>query len=218
VIAAGERLGEKKARLAGWRTQLAQAKAEYESVFWDEAHGYYRYTPGPTDQQDTVLLGTFFAQHLAERAGLPDLVDPARYRRQLTGTYDLFVSRKDAQGRLLGAPNMALPSDVANFPYIYSLLGPRFETEVWPSVNYATAAAYYVAGRRFSDGSLKRDGLELAEAVATQIWDVPENGFQFDAPIGWRLTRTDQYTYPAFESNLAVWEVLNAIQPVSVPS
>ncbi|MFK0287545.1 GH116 family glycosyl-hydrolase [Streptomyces sp. NPDC090499] len=218
VIDAGRQLGEVPTRLTAWQARLDRAKAEYESVFWDAAHHYYRYTPGPTATQDSVLLATFFAQHLAERAGLPDLVDPAHYQRQLACTYSLFVSRTDAQGRLLGAPNMALPADVPSFPYVHPYLGTRFETEVWPSANYATAAAYYAAGRRFGDAALQQDGLEMAGAVATQIWQVPENGFQFDAPIGWNQARTDHYTYPAFESGLAAWEVLDAIQPVKIPS
>jgi non-lysosomal glucosylceramidase len=98
-----------------------------------------------------------------------------------------------------------------------TFLGTRFETEVWPSVNYFTGATYYDAGQRFHDAELRRDGVELGTAVSTQIWQVEENGFMFDAPIGWDQSRTDLYTYPAFESNLAVWELINSIKPVHVP-
>jgi hypothetical protein len=93
-------------------------------------------------------------------------------------------------------------------------LGTRFETDAWPSVNYFAGASYYEAGRRFRDGQLRRDGIQLGRAVSTQIWRVDDNGYMFDAPIGWDQERTDHYTYPAFESNLAVWELINSIKPL----
>src|SRR5262249_38560540 len=120
IIATAQRLGDDASQ---WRDDLAQAKSEYESVFWGAAHQYYRYTPGPTDANDSVLLGTFFAQHLAERAGLPDVVDPAHYRTQLKTQYPLFASHTDSQGRPLGAPNMALPPGETSFPYV-GFVGP----------------------------------------------------------------------------------------------
>jgi non-lysosomal glucosylceramidase len=208
IIATAQRLGDDAST---WRGDLAQAKTEYESVFWDAAHSYYRYTPGPTETDDSVLLGTFFAQHLAERAGLPDVVDPEHYRLQLKTQYPLFASRADSQGRPLGAPNMALPPGETTFPYV-GFVGPRFEQEVWPSVNYFTGATYYAAGSRFHDDELKRDAVALGTAVSTQIWQVDENGFMFDAPIGWNQSRADHYDYPAFESNLAVWDLLDAMR------
>jgi hypothetical protein len=70
------------------------------------------------------------------------------------------------------------------------------------------------AGRRFHDAELRREGIELGTAVARQIWDVEGNAFRFDAPIGWNQSRADHYTYPAFESDLAVWELINAIKPL----
>jgi uncharacterized protein (DUF608 family) len=214
IIATAKRLGEHTA-VDRYAVELAQAKAEYEAVFWDDAHQYYRYTPGPNATTDSVLLATFFAQHLAEQSGLPDLVNPAHYQAQLKATYPLFMGRRDAQGRLLGAPNMALPPDVSTFPY-RGFLGFRDEQEVWPSVNYVIGASYYHAGKRFGDPELRADGIQMGSAVATQIWQVDGNGFQFDAPIGWNQDRTDHYTYPAFESDLGIWELINAIKPVRV--
>ena len=217
MIATSKKLGEPATARAGLENDLTQAKAEYESVFWDEAHQYYRYTPGPTPTYDTVLLSTFFAQHLAERAGLPDLINVDRYRRQLKTQYSLFVSRRDADGKLLGAPNMALPPGQDTFPYV-GFVGTRDETEVWPSVNYFTGATYVDAGQRFHDAALRRQGIELGSAVAAQIWDDEDNSFRFNAPIGWNQARTDHYTYPAFESNLASWELINAIKPLHLPA
>jgi len=92
------------------------------------------------------------------------------------------------------------------------------EQEVWPSVNYVMGATYYDAGQRFRDPRLRRQGIQLGAAVSTQIWRVEEKGFQFDAPLGWNQSRTDHYDYPAFESDLAVWDLINAIQPVHIPT
>jgi non-lysosomal glucosylceramidase len=214
LIASGRQLGSEHGAVLGWRQQLSQARAEYELTFWDANHGFYRYTPGPTTTDDSVLLATFFAQHLAEEAGLPDLIDPRHFRQQLKSQFPLFMTHQDAAGRSLGAPNMALPSDVSEFPYV-GFVGPRFEQEVWPSVNYVTAATYVMAGRRFNDAELLRDGLRLGELVSDQIWKVPENGFMFNAPIAWNQSRADHYDYPAFESNLAVWDLVDSLLPVS---
>ena len=48
--------------------------------------------------------------------------------------------------------------------------------------DFNAAATYYQAGVRFGDSALEQDGIRMASAVATQIWDVPSNGFRFDAP------------------------------------
>jgi uncharacterized protein (DUF608 family) len=213
VIAAGRQLGQPASNIATWSSQLAAAKAEFEKTFWDPAHGFYRYTPGPTPSADSVLLGTFFAQSLAEQVGLPDLVDPAHYRTQLVGEYSQFMSRRDGQGRLIGAPNMILPPGQTTWPLV-GALGPYEETEVWAGSDFNAAATYYQAGARFGDPDLERDGIAMASAVATQIWDVPSNGFRFDAPEAWNEATTTLYRYPVYARPLAVWDVLNAIRPL----
>ena len=215
ISAAGKRLGESRATLASWSSQLAAAKAEYESTFWNPDHHYYRYTPGPTTDNDSVLLATFFAQHLAERAGLPDLVNVAHYREQLTTQTALFASQRDAAGRDIGSPNMALPPGSTGFPYV-GFAGTTYEDGVWPTVNYFVGADYVTASERFKDPQLKREGIALGSAVATQVWQVDENGYQFNTPLQWNKTDAGRWIYPAFESNLASWELINAIKPVRV--
>ncbi|MFF1571380.1 GH116 family glycosyl-hydrolase [Leifsonia sp. NPDC058292] len=217
ISAAGKQLGGSRTTLTTWKTQLVAAKAEYEATFWNPDHQYYRYTPGPTADNDSVLLATFFAQHLAERAGLPDLVNVAHYRQQLATQTSLFTSLTDSAGRPIGSPNMALPPGSTSFPYV-GFAGTTFENGVWPSVNYFMGATYVDAAKRFRDPALRQNGISLGTAVATQIWQVDENGYQFNAPIQWNKSDAGRWIYPAFESNLASWELLNAIKPVRASS
>ena len=217
ISAAGRKVGESRATLSNWDSQLKAAKTEYEATFWNPDHGYYRYTPGPTANNDSVLLATFFAQHLAERAGLPDLIDPAHYRQQLTSQIPLFAPLSDPQGRPLGSPNMALPPGSTSFPYT-GFAGPIFENGVWPSVNYAAGATYIDAAKRFKSPQLYQNGISLGTGVATQIWQVNELGYQFNAPIDWNKNDASRWIYPSFVSNLASWDLINAIKPVRIPT
>ena len=75
MIASGKITGERPEILAKWETAAAAAKAEFESVFWDPTNNWYRYTEYTTGS--AVHLDTLFAQHVAERFGLPR---PARYQ------------------------------------------------------------------------------------------------------------------------------------------
>ncbi|NEN04942.1 hypothetical protein G3T36_03570 [Diaminobutyricibacter tongyongensis] len=215
ISAAGKSVGESKATLATWNAELKAAKTEYEATFWNADHQYYRYTPGPTANNDSVLLATFFAQHLAERAGLPDLVDTSRYRLQLKSQIALFQSKLDSQGREIGSPNMGLPPGSTGFPYL-GFAGTTYEDGVWPTVDYFVGATYVDAAKRFKDTGLRAEGLDLGSAVATQVWQVNENGYQFNTPLQWNKSDAGRWIYPAFESNLSSWELLNAIKPVTI--
>jgi non-lysosomal glucosylceramidase len=132
---------------------------------------------------------------------------------QLLDEYSTFMSRRDRAGRLIGAPSMVLPTGVTSWPAI-GPFGLTEETEVWPGVGFTAAAIYYSAGARFADPALEQDGIKMAAAVAAQIWDVPSNGFRFDAPEAWHEDTTSLYRYPAYAQSLAVWDLLDAIQPI----
>ncbi|MEN2739631.1 GH116 family glycosyl-hydrolase [Microbacterium sp. X-17] len=216
ISAAGKKLGVSRETLTKWSGQLKAAKAEYEATFWNPDHQYYRYTPGPSADNDSVLLATLFAQHLAERAGLPDLVDPVHYRQQLITQTGLFASQADAQGNKIGSPNMALPPGSTGFPYT-GFAGTTYEDGVWPTVNYFMGATYVDAAKRFGSAQFRQTGIDLGSAVATQIWNVDSNGYQFNAPLQWNKADSGRWIYPAFESNLASWELINAIKPVNIP-
>lgn len=217
ISAAGTKMAESPQTLSQWASQLGAAKSEYEATFWNPDHGYYRYTPGPTAHNDSVLLATFFAQHLAENAGLPDLVDPGHYRQQLTTQIGLFAPNSDSSGNPIGSPNMALPPGSSGFPYT-GFAGSTYENGVWPTVNYVIAATYVDAATRFRNSDFRQEGLGLGSSVATQIWQVKANGYEFNAPLQWNKDDAGQWIYPAFESNLASWDLINAIKPVRIPT
>ena len=210
VIDTGERLGRPAASLSALKRDLSRAKSEFEQLFWDPVHHVYRYTPGPTPTADTVMLDTFFAENVAEQLRLPDLIDPQRMKEQLTDEYAPFLSKVDARGRLLGAPNMILPAGVKTWPDV-GPFGLAEEPEVWSGTNYEVASTYYNAGVRFRDPLLEREGMDMARAIADQIWEVPGNGFAFDPPEAWNEDTTDLYRYPNYARAMSVWDLIEAI-------
>lgn len=216
MVKAGRRLGEDKATVTAWQQAFDRARTEFEDVFWDDANQWYRYTEYP--KGSAVHLDTFYAQHVAERLGLPDLVDPRRYRAQLTRHYARFTADRDAEGNLLGARTMALPDGVTQWPALSSILGvaePRQEIAVFTGTNYFAGATYLAAGARFHDAALRRHGIEMASAVSHQVWCVDENGFAFDTPEAYGTSNAAIYSYPAYERALAVWDTLDAIDSLA---
>jgi uncharacterized protein (DUF608 family) len=213
MIATAEWLGDRSGAISTWTSTLRDAKADYEATFWNPDHGYYRYTPGPGDDDDAVLLATLFAQNLAERSGLPDLIDLDRYRQHLLTVTRLSTSELDAGGRPIGYPTMSLPTGATDYPYVGSL-GLVFEKGVWPAVNEIAGTNCIRAANRFGDNALRMFGLQLGTAVSLQIWEVAENGYAFNAPIQWNMTNAGEYIYPSFETDLAIWELLDAIKPL----
>jgi uncharacterized protein (DUF608 family) len=101
---------------------------------------------------------------------------------------------------------------------ITSLFGvsmTRQEVDAWTGTNYFVASTYYNAGVRFNDKELKTEGLNTATAVANQLWKVDRNGFVFDPPEAWNHENVDFYTYPRYERPLSLWDLIDAIQPLS---
>ena len=206
-IATGEQLSEDMPYVIELRTELEAAKFEFEATFWNPVQQYYRFTNGGP-YLDSILVDSFFAQHIAEDLGLPDLVNPTRHRAQLALHYK--ASRRYSDGEMIGAPMLVQPGGLespnGNLP-------PE-SSWVWPGSAWAAAADYYATGKRFNDPTLKSYGAELGSAVATQIWLRAENGFQFDPPCGWSDSGTDVYNYPAYSHAMAVWGLMHAIKPL----
>ncbi|MCZ0997509.1 GH116 family glycosyl-hydrolase [Streptomyces mirabilis] len=216
MIKAGRRTGEDKATVTAWQRAFDRARTEFEDVFWDGTNQWYRYTE--YTKGSATHLDTFYAQHVAERLGLPDLVNLRRYRTQLTQHYARFTADRTADGRLLGARTMVLPDGVTEWPALSSILGvaaPRQEVAVFTGTNYFAAATYLLAGARFHDTDLREHGVEMASAVSTQIWSEDENGFAFDAPEAYGPSNAAVYSYPAYERVLAVWDTLDAIESLA---
>lgn len=207
MIAAGEQLGEDPGILAQWRDQLAKSRSAYEDVFWNDDAGYYRYTL-PQDGADEVLIGTLFPQYLAERAGLPDIVDTARYKRHLESMFPLVA--QDNGPKLVG-----LPDGTEEYP----LPGPQglvYEPNVVVGAAYSSAANYIAAGARFDDPALTESGLRLARATIDQVWNTPANGYEFNTPYLYSSEDPSKWIYPSFENNLAIWQIVHAFRAGAV--
>lgn len=215
MIEAGKQVGEESETIGQWKHELASGKEEVETVFWDPKQRWYRYTEYV--EGSATLVDTFLAQHVAERLGLSDLVDLSHYREELTLHYGAFMTHRDKRGELVGPSNMILPSGVSTWPLLINLFGMHTaiqEPEVWSSTGYLGAATWYHAGERFADPQLKSEGIEMGVAVANQIWKYDENGFAFDAPLGWKSYNVALYTYPGYSSPLGIWDLIDAIKPV----
>jgi uncharacterized protein (DUF608 family) len=214
TIEAGKRQGSEASNPDALISELREGKAEFEKTFWDPVHGYYAYTIYPVTGKTSTLLDTFFAQHIAERLRLPDLVDPDHYRKQLSGTYSAFMSWSDRDGKPVGAPNMLAGRGVKEWPML-GVLGSVQEEGVWPGVNYFVASTYVAAGKRFGSRTLIGDGISMGSAVATQAWFSRKNGYAFNVPMSWDRADTTWYIYPAYERELAIWDLMESIKPFS---
>jgi uncharacterized protein (DUF608 family) len=206
--------------VAAYRAQLEASQQAYEDVFWRD--GYYRYTLGPQGREDdvdtdTVLVITHFAQHLAELAGLPDLIDADHYREHLMTTAAWFTPRLDAAtSEPTGAINLALAPTTPGYPLLGSM--PVYEESVWPGANWVSAAVSVGAARRFDEPALRQDAVGLATAVAHQAWFTEANGYAFNVPFQWGGTDVGDYIYPNFVTQGAVWLALDAVGPVTIPA
>lgn len=202
VIASGELLGEDAAQIAEWKSQLTQGKADYERLFWNAENGYFRYTL-PQEGVDTVMINTLLPQYLAERAGLPDLIDLQKYRQHLHSMYPLVAGPRGP--RLVG-----LAEGVETYPLVGGQ-GLVYEPNVLPGAAYAAAANYVSAGRRFGDQELVDQGLSLAQSTAGQLWDTAANGYEFNTPYLYSEASPSRWIYPSFENNLSIWQLIDAL-------
>ncbi|MDR2566346.1 MAG: hypothetical protein LBC97_09910 [Bifidobacteriaceae bacterium] len=215
AIASGTSLGESDAVLAEWREDARLARDEFERVFWDSENEWYRYTEYPDGTGSAVLLSSFFAQHVAEQVGLPDVVDPGHYRAHLASVKAVFGNNTNSAGDPIGASNLEVPIGQPGFPITSALFGDFQANGVWAGANYFAASTYYGAGLRLGDEELKSRGLAYADVIADRIWDTAENGYEFNGPEQWSKNNDQGYTYPGYERLLAVWDALNAISPVT---
>jgi uncharacterized protein (DUF608 family) len=212
---------------------LALAKAEFETIFWNPATGRYRFCDGsggiagkvapipesgnrltkPVQPPDSVFVDAFYAQGIAMQLGLPSLIDLQRARRHLNQVMDIYLSLKDNAGRLTGAP---------------CLLDPQLRTtpmsanevelgECWVGSNYMLAAAAIRVGKKTDDRALAEKGLQLARIMASRTYGDPNDGFAFATPECWFVDADDIYRYPAYSRARAVWQVLDALAPIPAP-
>lgn len=209
MIASGQKVGEAHAQVAAWQSELKAAKAKYEAVFWNAKEGYYRYTL-PQNGADEVMINTLLPQYLAERAGLPDIVDRAHYEQHLKAMYPLVAGAN-------GPKLVGIPAGQADYPFT----GPQghvYEPNVLPGAAYSAAANYVAAGKAFHDPSLTEQGVSMAQAVITQLWDTPSNGYAFDTPYIYSSQTPSRWVYPDFENNLSIWQLVDVLNRPGKPA
>lgn len=211
-VAAGTQLGDDPSYVAGLQADLTLAKAEFEVTLWDPVQNYYRFNVA-SPNGDAAFADTFFAQHLAEQVGLPDLVRQTNHQSELTATYQDFL-RHDSTGALTGAPMLEQPGGLEAPDGYY----PPEVSFVIVGTNYTMAADYYQTGKRYNRPDLEGDAIQLASAVATQTWLNPNNGFQFDPPFGYSDTDPTVYAYPAYSMASSIWDLMDTIKPIASAS
>lgn len=198
MVAAGERMGEDRAVIADFRADLRAAKKDFERLFWVEKGGYYRYTlPEKEGDPQDSMIATFLAQYLAERAELPDVVPLDKYASHLKKTNTFTTGSTDGQGRLLGAQLLGSATGATG--------------SINPMANFSFAANLVSAGKRTRDQELVSEGLTAAGAVAAQLWDVREHGYEFNTPGSYETYDTGSYVYPSWEGNLSVWQLIDVL-------
>lgn len=197
MIASGRLVGEADATVASWEEDLASAKAAFEDLFWLESEGYYRHTLPEPDQPEAgvAMIATFLSQNLAERAGLPDVVDRENYERHLATVYPFFTEGTDGFGA--------------------ALTGSATEPiggQVTPQSVFSFAANAVSAGRFVGDDGLVAIGLEAGEDVARQLWQNEANGYAFNTPsYDAGAAGAGNFLYPGWEGNLAVFQLVDAL-------
>ncbi len=202
MIESGTRVGEDQAVIDGWAADLEAARADFDELFWLEDAGYFRHTlaePGQTEE-GIALIATFLSQRLAEQAGLPDVVNRARYERHLATVYPFFTQGTDHYGAALtGSATEAAGGSV------------------WAQATYAFAAGSISAGRIVGNDALVAQGLEAGADVARQHWGVEANGYMFNTPITYDQgdAGVGTFLYPGWEGNLAVLQIMEALDTPS---
>ena len=205
MIAAGERVGEDPAVVADLEADLVAARSDFDKLFWLEDAGYYRYTlPEPNVVPDQAMIATFLSQQLAERAGLPDVVELQKYARHLKTIRPFVTGSVDAANRPTGAPLLGSATAAPS---------PNVTIEAV----YAFAANMVSAGKRTGDAELVNSGLKTASEVAVQLWEVEDNGYQFNTPSFYESDSVGTFSYPSWEGNLAVWQIFDALRQEADP-
>jgi hypothetical protein len=89
---------------------------------------------------------------------------------------------------------------------------------IWTGANFATGATYINAGKRFHSKTLHDNGIQMASAVASQVWGNLANGLAFDAPESWSIDGgVPNILYPGYERPIAIWDTFNALDPFFPP-
>lgn len=200
AIAAGKMIDADRAYLDDLQEDLDQARLEFETLFWDPVNQYYKFgTAGPF--ATNIFIDAFYADNRAAVLGLEPLVDPNRHRLYWQNHAHKLLTR-DAKGNLSGA----------------AVLGTTDQQSGSGSVNtgsiYSGASDIVRTGRRVGDRKLVRTGIKMGLGVAHQSYYELENSFPFNVPNFYNDENPTSYTYPAYSQVMAIWDLMDAIEPL----
>jgi hypothetical protein len=111
---------------------------------------------------------------------------------------------------------------VTTHPLIGYLFGspetPTQEHMIWVGANCFVGATYK-CGQAVRQPALVADGIQMASAVANQVWGILDNGLAFDAPECWTIDGgVPNILYPGYERPTAIWDTFNALDPFFPPA
>jgi uncharacterized protein (DUF608 family) len=188
------------------KSDLPQAKEEFETLFWDPLD--HHYILGPSTYGNGIFMDSLFAQNVATTLGLPTLVDPVREAEHLRTAYPQEMQER-LEGHLVGPPNM-----VPNSGPVVADQNVIEENEVWPGAAMLNAGAYLQAGQQSQDPTLVNEGLEMAHSLEYWITEDQRLGFLFEAPESWKYTKPFEYRSPSMNRTRSALGVLNTIKPI----
>ncbi|HVV75392.1 MAG TPA: GH116 family glycosyl-hydrolase [Mycobacteriales bacterium] len=187
------------------RSNLAAAKSEFESLFWDPVGHHYKIDAAGS-YGDGIFLSTLFAQHFATSLHLPPLVNRQHEVDQLQTAYPKLMHLKDSAGHEIGPPLV-----VTNGGQPFPTPCANEICEVWQGAAMFAAATYAGEGRRLHLPVLVRDGLRIAHVIEYQTTENTDNGYLFDPPESWYDDSTATYRSPEFNRSRAGIEVLDSL-------
>lgn len=210
--------------LARLRATLVAAKAAYEKAFWTGT--YYR-AASEGRRFDDLFSDTLWPQHHAQLLALPDLAPADHIVSHLRTAARLLKQNKDEAGHVRGAAN-SMRLDGRLYPFVGLPQASTMDVgengfdsrEVWMGANYALAATYIEAGKRFGHADLTEAGVALAKALDHQVYapSSPAKGaYVFNEPNAYYAGDLTIYRGPGMSRNLAAWDLLKAAARAFAP-
>ncbi|MGH8956632.1 MAG: GH116 family glycosyl-hydrolase [Microbacterium sp.] len=187
MIEAGKMKGESTSVISGWQDALSAARADFEELFWMEEGGYYQYRALVLDDKGTP------EDPSDDTRGDSNIAHSATFLSQWLAEragLDNVVDYNHYEKHLLTAPSILTKMGV-------------------PMADYAFSAYQVSAGRILGNQTLVDQGLALGEDVAGDLWGDPANAIEFNSPN--TLGGTFGNLYPGWEGNLAVWQIITAL-------
>ncbi|MEV7608618.1 GH116 family glycosyl-hydrolase [Microbacterium sp. NPDC089320] len=187
MIEAGRMQHESASVIAGWETALDAARADFEELFWLEESGYYQYR----------------ALVLNDNGTPQDPSDDTRGDSNIAHRAT-FLSQWLAERA--GLDNVVDYSHYETHLQTTPSILPKMGV---PMADYAYAAYQISAGKTLGNAALVDQGLAAGADIAGDLWGDPANAIEFNSPN--TLGGAFGNLYPGWEGNLAVFQIMDAL-------